>query len=440
MSGGRLAPLRLAHVEQRPEVIVVVAPDEPAPGSEALIVQPALAGGAQMGTPSRAGCRTVVRASLPGIGGRYLVQVARSAAAGGWAAEELAALVVELERRCSYLLLASTVAPVVSSGPRRSGVQGPRRAVAWDGGGWSGARTRDLAASARTVSGRGYLCAAAASGSAPPRAVASTLADLTASGVPVGRITHGVAAALGASWAVELLGTPPLSAAQLQRLREQFGAAPRCDWCGLLVVGRHCRRCSPAQSRHRRRSVVFAMPFLALALVALYGFGGSGRPSPQPMQRVVSMRRPVAPGQRIAPADLATGAAPITWANPHQLADPGVAVGQLAAVPLPAGAPLMDSELAASSAGQDGRDVSLRLDDAAGLPLDPPDGLTADLYLVQPGRAPRVQLVLADALVIASRTVDGAAVATLRVRARDVPVLIQAESAGSLRLVGRSGA
>jgi Flp pilus assembly protein CpaB len=194
-------------------------------------------------------------------------------------------------------------------------------------------------------------------------------------------------------------------------------------------------------SRHRRRSVVFGALALLLALVALYGFGGgSGRPSTQPMQRVVSMRRPVAPGQRIAAADLATGAVPVTWANPHQLADPGVAVGQLAAVPLPAGAPLMDSELATSSVGRDGRDVSLRLDDAAGLPLDPPDGLTADLYLVQPGRAPRVQLVLADAVVIASRTVDGAAVATLRVRARDVPVLIQAESAGSLRLVGRSGA
>ena len=193
-------------------------------------------------------------------------------------------------------------------------------------------------------------------------------------------------------------------------------------------------------SRHRRRSVVFGALALVLALVVLYGFGGgSGRQSTQPMQRVVSMRRPVAPGQRIAAADLATGAVPVTWANPHQLADPGVAVGQLAAVPLPAGAPLMDSELTTSSAGHDGREVSLRLDDAAGLPLDPPDGLTADLYLVQPGRAPRVQLVLADALVIASRTVDGAAVATLRVRARDVPVLIQAESAGSLRLVGRSG-
>jgi Flp pilus assembly protein CpaB len=192
-------------------------------------------------------------------------------------------------------------------------------------------------------------------------------------------------------------------------------------------------------SRHRRRSVVFGTLAVVLALVALNGFGGSGHPSLQPMQRVVSMRRPVAPGQRIAPADLATAAVPIAWANPHQLADPGVAVGQLAAVALPVGAPLMDSELADSSASQGGRDVSLLLDDAAGLPLDPPDGLTADLYLVRPGRAPRVRLVLADALVIASRTADGAAVATLRVRARDVPALIQAESAGSLRLVGRSG-
>jgi len=193
-------------------------------------------------------------------------------------------------------------------------------------------------------------------------------------------------------------------------------------------------------SRHRRRSVAFGALALVLALVALYGFGGSsGRPSLEPMQRVVSMRRPVASGQRIAPADLAMGAVPVTWANPHQLADPGVAVGQLAAVALPAGAPLMDSELARAPAGQDGRDISLRLDEAAGLPLDPPDGLTADLYVVRPARVPRVQLVLADALVIASRTIDGAAVATLRVRARDVPALIQAESAGSLRLVGRSG-
>jgi hypothetical protein len=247
VSGGRPAGLRLAHVKQRPEVAVVVAPEEPARGCEVLVVQPALAGAAQLNNPGRAGGRIVVRASLPGIGGRYLVGVARSAAAGGWAADELAALVVELERRCTYLLLASTVAPLLMSRRRRAGVHGPRRAAAWDGGGWSRAHTGDLSASARTVSARGYLCAAATSGSAPPRAVAAMLADLTGSGIRVGRITHGVAAALGASWAVELLGAPPLSAAQLLRLREQFGAAPRCDWCGLPVVGRHCRRCSPGR-------------------------------------------------------------------------------------------------------------------------------------------------------------------------------------------------
>jgi hypothetical protein len=84
--------------------------------------------------------------------------------------------------------------------------------------------------------------------------------------------------------------------------------------------------------------------------------------------------------------------------------------------------------------------VSLRLDDAAGLPLNPPDGATADLYLVEPGRAPRVQLVLADALVVASSRSDGATVATLRVGSGDVVALIEAESRGSLRLVSRSTA
>ena len=48
MTGGRPAPLRLAHVEQRPEVVVAVAPDEPPPGREALVVQPALAGAVRM--------------------------------------------------------------------------------------------------------------------------------------------------------------------------------------------------------------------------------------------------------------------------------------------------------------------------------------------------------------------------------------------------------
>ena len=97
----------------------------------------------------------------------------------------------------------------------------------------------------------------------------------------------------------------------------------------------------------------------------------------------------------------------------------------------------MDSELA-QNALAGGRDVTVRLDDAAGLPIDPPDGGRADLYLVLPGRAPQVRLVLAGAPVVASRISDGAAVATLRVPSGDVRELIAAEAAGSLRLVSRS--
>ena len=191
-----------------------------------------------------------MRASLPGIGGRYLAQVARSAARRrmrpprswprSWSSWSAGA------RTCCWHRPWRTV---VASGPRRPGVHGPRAGRGL-GRWWVVRCTHALTWQRRPGRwpARGYLCAAAVSGSAPPRAVAAASGRrLTASGVPVGRITHGVAAALGASWAVELLGAPPLSAAQLQGLREQFGAAPRCDWCGLPVVGRHCRRCSPGR-------------------------------------------------------------------------------------------------------------------------------------------------------------------------------------------------
>jgi hypothetical protein len=98
----------------------------------------------------------------------------------------------------------------------------------------------------------------------------------------------------------------------------------------------------------------------------------------------------------------------------------------------------MDSELAQDDVAA-ARDVTVRLDDAAGLPIASPDGGRADLYLVQSGRPPRVRLVLSGVPVVASRTSDGAAVATLRVPPGDVSELIAAESAGSLRLVSRSG-
>ncbi|MDX6524418.1 MAG: Chaperone for flagella basal body P-ring formation [Gaiellales bacterium] len=193
-------------------------------------------------------------------------------------------------------------------------------------------------------------------------------------------------------------------------------------------------------SRHRRRSIALGAVAILLLAFALLGTGGSHKPVSQPMQQVVSIRRPLTAGARITPADLNVSEVPSTWASPHQLNDPAAAVGHRAAIDLPSGAPLMDSELANPGSPPGSRDVSLRLDDAAGLPLDPPDGATADLYLVEPGRAPRVQLVLADALVVASSRSDGASVATLRVGSRDVAALIEAESQGSLRLVTRSTA
>jgi Flp pilus assembly protein CpaB len=193
-------------------------------------------------------------------------------------------------------------------------------------------------------------------------------------------------------------------------------------------------------SRHRRRSVALGIVAVLLLAFALLGTGGSHKPASEPMQQVVSIRRPLTAGARITPADLNVSEVPSTWASPHQLNDPAAAIGHRTAIDLPSGAPLMDSELANPGSPPGSRDVSLRLDDAAGLPLDPPDGATADLYLVEPGRAPRVQLVLADVLVVASSRSDGATVATLRVGSRDVAALIEAESQGSLRLVTRSTA
>jgi Flp pilus assembly protein CpaB len=191
-------------------------------------------------------------------------------------------------------------------------------------------------------------------------------------------------------------------------------------------------------SRHRRRALGLAAVSGLLLLVAVGGLGGTPSPPVTPMQQVVVVRHPLAAGQRLVAADLAVSAVAAPWASAHQLNDPAAAIGRRLAVALPAGAPLMDSELLnTTSAGS--RDVTLRLDDAAGLPIEPPDGGRADLYLVLAGAHPHVELVLAGALVVSSRTADGAAVATLRVAPREVPGLIAAEAGGSLRLVARSG-
>jgi hypothetical protein len=84
------------------------------------------------------------------------------------------------------------------------------------------------------------------------------------------------------------------------------------------------------------------------------------------------------------------------------------------------------------------RDVAVRLDQVAGLPGGDLVDTNADLYLVVPGRPPRIRLVIQDVLVVASSSADGAMVATLRVTDTDVAMLIEAESDGSLRLVRRA--
>ncbi len=84
--------------------------------------------------------------------------------------------------------------------------------------------------------------------------------------------------------------------------------------------------------------------------------------------------------------------------------------------------------------------MTLRLDDAAGLPLDPLDGAAADLYVVEPEPHPLVRIVLQGAYVVASNRADGAATATVRVLPEQVALVIAAEAHGSLRLVARSAA
>jgi hypothetical protein len=190
--------------------------------------------------------REVIELALPGIGTRYLGGIARAASGGGWMLGELTALIIEIESRCSYWLAASTLGPLGTPGrrlrPARNGA-----ALRWSSRGWAPAGTGDseLMAAARGTAGGRAVCVCAASGGRPPRSIARGLEALAQSGVAIGRVRWGTAAMLGAAWAVEALSAPWMTASQLAALREQFASAPRCGWCGLPVVGSHCRRCSP---------------------------------------------------------------------------------------------------------------------------------------------------------------------------------------------------
>jgi Flp pilus assembly protein CpaB len=193
-----------------------------------------------------------------------------------------------------------------------------------------------------------------------------------------------------------------------------------------------------AMTRHRRRAISFGAVGVVLAILAL-----SSRSNGEPpvdagtAVQVLSARRAIDAGQVITAADVATSSVPAAWASPHQLSDPASVVGRRSAVPLAAGAPLMDAEILVAASPPGSRAVAVRLDDLAGVPAGGLSGATADLYLVEAGRTAVVRLVLQDVLVIEAERVDGASVATLRVPPNAVQALISAESAGSLRLVGK---
>jgi len=189
--------------------------------------------------------REVIELALPGIGARYLNGIARAAAGGGWRLGELAALIIEIENRCTYWVAASTLGALGKSSRRRLPARGA--ALRWSCRGWVPSRSDGsaLSAMARGAAGGRAVCVCAASGGRPPRTIARGLDALAQSGIAIGRVRSGTAAMLSATWAVEALGAPRMTASQLAALREQFASAPRCGWCGLPVVGSHCRRCSP---------------------------------------------------------------------------------------------------------------------------------------------------------------------------------------------------
>src|SRR5205085_2664865 len=105
------------------------------------------------------------------------------------------------------------------------------------------------------------------------------------------------------------------------------------------------RSAGAVMSRHRRRAVVLAVVAAMLLLLAVGGFGNSAPAPTLPMQQVVIARHAIPAGHRIVAGDLAVGAIAVPWVSPHQLNDPVEAIGRRAAVALPGGAPLMDSEV-----------------------------------------------------------------------------------------------
>jgi hypothetical protein len=221
----------------------------PAPAEPGLELVPALA------VPSRIARHHSIPAQsgggplelrVPGIGGRYLEGVAAHVEAHGWPAGEAAALVAALEDRCSMWILCSSFRALVRAGLADGHPRLHRAGAARFGDGrWRAVpmpAAPTVAELMRAGRARGAVCAAAESGRLPPERILRAAAE---GGARTASMDHGLAAALGVRWTVELLVAPAIPAGSLIALREQVAAAPRCGWCRTPLIGATCRRCAP---------------------------------------------------------------------------------------------------------------------------------------------------------------------------------------------------
>ena len=184
---------------------------------------------------------------LPGIGGRYLAGIATHVAAHGWPAADAGALVAALEDRCAMWIVCSSGAALVRAGLAPEAPHARRAAATrFSGGRWGRVRipaAETVADLMRAGIARGAVCAAAESGRLPP---SSYVRAAAAGGAHTASMERGLARALDARWAIELLVAPSIPSGSLVGLREQVAAAPRCGWCRAPLVGSICRRCAPA--------------------------------------------------------------------------------------------------------------------------------------------------------------------------------------------------
>jgi Flp pilus assembly protein CpaB len=196
----------------------------------------------------------------------------------------------------------------------------------------------------------------------------------------------------------------------------------------------------PPVSRHRRKAIAYLGLAVLLTIAGLVALGHSSAASPPiEMATQVVVLRSVAAGERLTADALAVARLPARYSLDGAVADPRAVLGRRVAVALPAGAPLMEAELASDAGLAAERDVAVRVDDAAGLPAGDLAGAHADVVLARSGRDAVPTVVLSNVLVVAAGRADGTAVATLRLPPAAVGALIAAEGRGSLRLVVRVG-